>query len=295
MYYIRIELGSSASTIEAYGRDLDEYSAYLASHEVFILDEVSADMVSSFQSILSQTGLAPATVKRKMAAVRGFHKFTVKEGLTDNSPIDVMSLPKVPERLPDVISVSKIFEMLDSMPTETPLQIRDKAVMEVLYGCGLRVSEASGLDLSSVNLEDGFMIVFGKGSKERLVPISGAAARAFEEYAYHGARATLSCKAKIANQDNMSAVFLNARGARITRQGLFDIVRATGKAAGLPDLHPHTLRHSFATHMLEGGADLRVIQQILGHSDISTTQIYTHVNRQHIKEEYCMAHPRAKA
>lgn len=294
IYYLRIERGSSESTIEGYGRDFEGYMEFLDERGISDLEKIDRDDISSYQSELSKQGFTPTSVKRKMSAIRGFHKFAIKEGITDNSPTDGLRFPKIPDKLPDVITISEVSAMLDAMPVNTPLQLRDKAIMEVLYGCGLRASEICGLDVSRVNIDEGFMIAFGKGSKERLVPISGAAAKALDEYMYHGARAALSMKAKAAKQDSLSAVFLNARGGRLTRQGLFGIVKATGEAAGIADLHPHTLRHSFATHMLEGGADLRVIQQLLGHSDISTTQIYTHVNRQHIKEEYLMAHPRSK-
>lgn len=293
VYYLRIERGSSESTIENYGRDLESYREYLSSLQLTDIDEISRENVVAYQSKLAHDGFSATSVKRKMSAIRGFHKFSVKEGITDNSPTDGLKFPKIPDRLPDVISIDQVCKMLDSMPTDNALQIRDKALMEVLYGCGLRASEICGLDLSRVNIDEGFMIVFGKGSKERLVPISGKAADALREYIDHGARAALSMKSKVAKQDSLSAVFLNARGGRLTRQGLFGIVKTTGEAAGIDNLHPHTLRHSFATHMLEGGADLRVIQQLLGHSDISTTQIYTHVNRQHIREEYLMAHPRS--
>lgn len=294
IYYLRIERGSSESTIEGYGRDLEGYLEFLDDRGVYDLEKIDREDIAAYQTALSKEDYSPTSIKRKMSAIRGFHKFAIKEGITDNSPTDGLKFPKIPDKLPDVITISEVSDMLDSMPHDTPLQIRDKAIMEMLYGCGLRASEVCGLDVSRVNLDEGFMIAFGKGSKERLVPISGAAARALDEYMYHGARAALSMKAKTPQQYSLSAVFLNARGGRLTRQGLFGIVKATGEAAGIDDLHPHTLRHSFATHMLEGGADLRVIQQLLGHSDISTTQIYTHVNRQHIKEEYLAAHPRSK-
>lgn len=293
IYYLRIERGSSPSTVEGYGRDLDEYSSFLVGRGIDDISSIDKSDIVDFQSDLSQKGLSPTTVKRRMSAVRGFHKFAVKEGLCQKCPTDAIRFPKIPEKLPDVVSIDAISELLDTMPDKTDLQVRDKALMEVLYGCGLRASEACGLDMSRLALDDGFMIVFGKGSKERLVPISGKAESALKQYLYEGARAGLSMKAKTADNDALSAVFLNARGRRLTRQGLFGIVRAQGQRVGMDDLHPHTLRHSFATHMLEGGADLRVIQQLLGHSDISTTQIYTHVNRQHIREEYVMAHPRS--
>lgn len=294
IYYLRIERGSSDSTIEGYGRDLNSYLVFLGDRGKKTLEDVSRDDVSAFQAHLSHEGFSATSVKRKMSAVRGFHRFVIKEGISENSPTDGLKFPKIPDKLPDVVTVDEVCDMLDSMPTDTPLKMRDKAIMEVLYGCGLRASEICGLDISRLNLEEGFMIAYGKGSKERLVPISGSAATYLEEYLDHGARAALSMKARAPKQDSLSAVFLNARGGRLTRQGLFGIVKAAGEAAGIENLHPHTLRHSFATHMLEGGADLRVIQQLLGHSDISTTQIYTHVNRQHLKEEYLSAHPRSR-
>ena len=294
IYYLRIERGASQNTVDEYSRDLGAYQDHLAALGISEVDAIDSNAIIDFEVSLSKGGYSPASVKRKMSAVRGLHKFILSEEYSDKSPIDVLKLPKVPQKLPEVLSIADVARMLDMMETETPLQVRDKALMEVLYGCGLRASEACGLDSASLHLEDGFLVAMGKGSKERLVPISGTALDALETYMYGGSRAQLSLKAKAPKQEDLGAVFLNARGGRITRQGLFGIVRKAGEAAGLDALHPHTLRHSFATHMLEGGADLRVIQQILGHASISTTQIYTHVDRQHVREEYLAAHPRAK-
>lgn len=294
LYYLRIERGSSQNTVDEYSRDLEAYVAHLAELGVSDVDDIDSNAVIDFEVSLSKAGYAPASVKRKMSAVRGLHKFVLSEEYSKKSPIDALKLPKVPAKLPEVLSISEVSGMLDAMGCDGALQVRDKALLEVLYGCGLRASEACGLDVSDVHADDGFLIVMGKGSKERLVPISGMALEALASYCNEGARAELSMKAKYAKQDDLGAVYLNARGTRLTRQGLFGIVRKAGEAAGIESLHPHTLRHSFATHMLEGGADLRVIQQILGHSSISTTQIYTHVDRQHVREEYLSSHPRAK-
>ena len=294
VYYLRIERGSSQSTVEEYSRDLKAYSEHLRSLGIGSIGNVEANAIIDFEAKLAKDGYSPATVKRKMSAVRGLHKFAAREEYASGSPIDALRLPKVAATLPDVLSIPDVSAMLDALTAETPLKARDKALMEVLYGCGLRASEACGLDVSNLHLNDGFLVAMGKGSKERLVPISGAAAEALSSYVYDGPRAALSMKAKRPKRDDVGAVFLNARGGRLTRQGLFGIVRQAGEAAGIEALHPHTLRHSFATHMLEGGADLRVIQQILGHSSISTTQIYTHVDRQHVREEYIASHPRAK-
>lgn len=295
IYYLRIERGASQNTVDEYTRDLGAYQGHLAELGIASVEDIDSNAIIDFEVSLSKDGYAPASVKRKMSAVRGLHKFILSEEYSDKSPIDVLKLPKVPQKLPEVLSIADVGRMLDMMDVETPLQIRDKALMEVLYGCGLRASEACGLDSSGLHLEDGFIVAMGKGSKERLVPISGTALDALEAYLHQGARAQLSLKAKVPKQEDVGAVFLNARGGRLTRQGLFGIVRKAGEAAGIEELHPHMLRHSFATHMLEGGADLRVIQQILGHASISTTQIYTHVDRQHVREEYLAAHPRAQA
>ncbi len=294
IYYLRIERGASQNTVSEYTRDFEAYASHLADLGIGDVDDIDANAVVDFEVALSKSGYSPATVKRKMSAVRGLHKFILREEYSKNSPTDALKLPKVPSRLPEVMSIDETVRMLDLLEGDSPTELRDKALLEVLYGCGLRASEACGLDLGSVHLDDGFLVVFGKGSKERLVPISGAAASSLDAYVNGGARASLSMKAKAPRCEDAGAVFLNARGGRLTRQGLFGIVKKAGEAAGIECLHPHMLRHSFATHMLEGGADLRVIQQILGHSDISTTQIYTYVDRHHIREEYLSAHPRAK-
>lgn len=292
-FHLRVERGSSANTVEAYSRDLSKYAQFMAERNVHALDDVDADAISAFEAKMSKDGLAATSIKRSISAIRGFHKFCVSEGSTSNYPLEGIRPPKVPSKLPKVISVSEMTRMLDAIPIEDAKGIRNKAMMEVLYGCGLRVSEICALDANRVHLEDEILMVVGKGSKERLVPISGFAktwlARYMEEV-----RGPLSLKSKETNPTDAQAVFLNMRGRRITRQGVYDIVRESGEAVSMKGLHPHTLRHSFATHMLEGGADLRVIQEILGHSDISTTQIYTHVDNQHILEEYMSAHPRAK-
>jgi integrase/recombinase XerD len=201
-----------------------------------------------------------------------------------------MPLPKVPEHLPDVVSIDQVDVLLSQPFPDGALGVRDRAILETLYGCGLRVSELTGLDTGDVDLADGFVRVFGKGGKERVVPLGGMAAHALDAY-LRTARSLLRPSRSIG--DAGSAVFLNARGGRLTRQSVFAIVKRYGGRVGL-ELHPHTLRHSFATHMLEGGADLRALQEMLGHADISTTQVYTHVDKRHVREEYLTTHPRAR-
>lgn len=294
LIHLRIERGSSENTISQYSRDLELYRQSLAKSDKLDVNDITRDDVVAFETDIMKAGYSPATVKRRMSAVKGMHRFLIREDITDKNPADSIRLPKIPERLPDVLSIDQVGRMLD-MHTDTSLTgLRDRAMLEVLYGCGLRASEICGLDTDNLYFEEGFLRVFGKGSKERIVPISGEALRALERY-LDDARPALSMKSRDPKPTDLKAVFLNARGTRLTRQGLHAIVAKAGSAIGVDDLHPHTLRHSFATHMLEGGADLRVIQEILGHSDISTTQIYTHIDRTHMIEEYRAAHPRQGA
>jgi integrase/recombinase XerD len=290
--YLSVERGASAHTIAAYGRDLREYAAFLAEKGITAPDAVEREDVTSFVSALWVRGLAPSTVERKVAAVKGFHKFLVRENLTENHPTARLPLPSVPVRLPDVVSIDDVDRLLGQPFPEGPSGLRDRAILETLYGCGLRVSELTGLDLTDLDLTEGFIRVFGKGGKERIVPVAGMAQHALDAYLRHG-RPFLRPKSSVAASGS-SAVFLNARGQRLSRQSVFSIVRRYGAVVGLEGLHPHTLRHSFATHLLEGGADLRALQDMLGHADISTTQVYTHVDRRHVREEYLTTHPRAR-
>lgn len=289
--YLSIERGASANTVDAYRRDLGEYTATLSSRHVTSAGAVQREDVTAHIRILRERGLAPSSVERKVAAIKSFHRFCVREGIAEDQPTASLPLPKVPERLPDTISIADADRLLSQPFPEGPVGYRDRTILEVLYGCGLRVSELTGLDQGDVDFETGLLRVFGKGSKERVVPIGGAAERALRDYLVHG-RPYLRTKKATIRQDP-SGVFLNTRGQRMTRQAVFGIVRKFGGRAGL-ELHPHSLRHSFATHMLEGGADLRALQEMLGHADISTTQVYTHVDRTHIIEEYLSTHPRAR-
>lgn len=288
--YLAVERGSSPNTIAAYRRDLTRYSQTLESRSVAPAG-ASRDDVTEHLRRLRDAGLAPSTIERNAAAIKSYHRFLVRDGATNDNPTASLPLPKVPARLPAAVSIEDIDRLLSQPFPSDPAGYRDRAILEVLYGCGLRVSELIGMDSTALDLDTGLVRVFGKGSKERLVPIGGAADRALREYLSHG-RPYLKAKKATVRQDP-TAVFVNRRGQRLSRQAVFGIVRTYGGRAGL-DLHPHTLRHSFATHMLQGGADLRALQEMLGHADISTTQIYTHVDRTHIMEEYLSTHPRAR-
>ena len=286
--YLRVERGSSPNTVSAYEHDLRDYLGFLEGRGVNGIDDVSRQDVADYEADLFERSYAASTVERHLSSVKSFHRFLVREGLAEHNPTDTVQLPQKPERLPDVLSIEQVDEMLSQPLEPGPLPLRNRAILEVLYGCGLRVSELTGLDLKDLALDDGFLLVLGKGDKERVSPISGAALAALRSYLEEGRPQLLNPSAK-----PTAAVFLNARGGRLSRQSVHRIVADAGQTIGVEGLHPHTLRHSFATHMLEGGADLRVIQEILGHSDLSTTQIYTHVDRSHIREEYLSAHPRA--
>ena len=286
--YLRVERGSSALTVSAYERDLLDFAAFVEERKIGGVANITRDDISAYEAVQHTRGYAASSVKRRLSVLKGFFRFLVREGVINRNPADTIPLPKTPQALPDVLSIAQVNAILDAPFEKNPNGWRDHALLEVLYGCGLRVSEASGLDLYNAVLSEGYLLISGKGSKERIAPISGTALEALNDYLEYG-RPELARKQK----KPCAAVFLNARGGRLTRQSIHAIVARAGLIIGVDGLHPHTLRHSFATHLLEGGADLRVIQELLGHSDISTTQIYTHVNRAHIREEYCNAHPRA--
>ena len=284
--YLAIERGSSSNTVEAYGRDLDRYLAFLADAGITRPEDVTRAVIEDHIAALTGVGLAPTSVERAVSAIKGFHRFMVADQITDNHPTADLPLPAKPKHLPDVLSIEQARALLEQTFRETPLDQRDRAILEVLYGCGLRVSELCGLDQREVYLDDEMLRVFGKGSKERVVPIMGSAAAALGDY-------LVRWRPQLVGKRLSGAVFLNARGGRISRQSVHAICERYGRLAGIEGLHPHTLRHSFATHMLEGGADLRIVQEILGHANIATTQLYTHVDRTHVRMAYLAAHPRA--
>lgn len=287
--YLAIERGASPLTIDAYAKDLALYREFLEKRDKTQLAQTVRDDIIAFQKDQLAEGFAVSTIERRLSAIKGLHRFALREGYVETDPAQAIPLPKKPARLPDVLSIEQISSLLDSIDTSTPIGKRDATMLEVLYGCGLRVSELVNLDRSHMLVDEGFLRVFGKGSKERMVPISGIAFDRMVEY-LNDVRPELENPQTAAN----AALFLNARGGRLTRQSVHRIVTRAGMSIGVKNLHPHTLRHSFATHLLEGGADLRSIQDMLGHADIATTQIYTHVQMTHLKEEYLAAHPRAR-
>lgn len=287
MGYLAFERGSSSHTVEAYGRDLERYVKALEEKGVTEPDDVTRPLIEEHLEHLAEEGYAPSSVERALSAIKSFHRFLLQEEMSSVSPAAALPLPKKAERLPDVLSVRQALALLDQPFPKTAAGQRDRAIIEVLYGCGLRVSELTGLDVGAVSLEDEVVRVIGKGSKERLVPLMGSAHEALAEY-------LSDWRGELVSSRSGAAVFLNVRGGRISRQSVFAIVERAGRVVGIDGLHPHTLRHSFATHMLQGGADIRIVQELLGHSSIQTTQLYTHLDRSHLRMAYLSAHPRAR-
>jgi integrase/recombinase XerD len=298
--HLRVERGAAANTLSSYQRDLARYRQFL--HERGISDPaaVSESDVTEFLASLREGApqrppLSPSSAARTLVAVRGLHRFLVMEGATDTDPAVGVAPPKVPKRLPKAISINDVEDLLSTASLGgTPAALRDRAMLEVLYGAGARISEVVGLDLDDIDLDDldleqGSVRLVGKGSKERVVPLGSYAREAVRAYTVR-ARPAMALRGK-----GTPAIFLNQRGGRLSRQGAWAAIHAVAERAGLGDkVSPHTLRHSFATHMLDGGADIRVVQELLGHASVTTTQIYTMVTVQRLREVYAEAHPRAR-
>ncbi len=275
------ERGLAANTVRAYRRDLAGYLEFLDGR----LPDPGE--LSAYVSNLAGRGLAPATVARKVAAVRGLHRFLVAEGLAGTDPTVLLASPRRPVALPKALGVDETIRLVEAPDLSVPLGRRDRALLEFLYGTGARVAEAVALDLADLDVDDGVAIVTGKGDRQRLVPVGSAAGRAIRDYLPD--RLALR-----RGRPDPGAVFLNARGRRLTRQGVWGIVRKQARRAGIEQsrVSPHVLRHSAATHMVEGGADLRTVQELLGHASVSTTQVYTRVSARHLYEVYVACHPR---
>lgn len=285
--HVRLERGLSDHSLEAYERDLVRYLATVSDRRVETVEGIRSKDVSEYVRILDDLGLAPSSVARNLSAVRVFHKFLVVEGLAPDNPTENQRPPKVGRKLPEVMSIEEMGVLLDQPDQDTALGVRDRALLEMMYGAGLRVSEAVDLRAGQLIFDVGVVRVFGKGSKERLVPVGEKAQASVVRYLAKG-------RPQLARSDSPANVFLNFRGGRLSRMGVHKILRKVVLAAGIgKSVSPHTMRHSFATHLLEGGADLRAVQEMLGHADISTTQIYTHIDREYLKEVHRTFHPRA--
>ena len=292
--WLAVERGRSSRTVEAYRRDLSRYRSHLAARGRGLDDAEDADVVA-FIGTLQSGGLAAASVTRMLVPVRGLHRFLAAEGHRAGDPTADVEIPRLPRGLPKALPVTQIASLMDAVAGNDPVARRDRAVLEVLYGTGCRISEAGSLSLGDLDLHDGLVRVTGKGAKERIVPLGRCAATAMEHWLAPEGRGELEPDLW-ARRGDAEAVFLNQRGGRLSRQGLWLVVRRHGEAAGIGSLlTPHVLRHSCATHMLDGGADIRFVQEMLGHASISTTQIYTRVSTERLRAVYRAAHPRAVA
>jgi integrase/recombinase XerD len=301
--YLELERGLSRNTLEAYRSDLLQFGEFLQRRGVSVVEAQHGDLAaflselagSSPRSVSIDGGpgararqpASAATLGRKVAALRSFYRHLRREGTIEHDPTADLHGPRKTQRLPRVLSREEVAALLREPKGTEPLALRDRALLEVMYACGLRASEVIGLELSDVDLEEGMLCARGKGSKERLVPVGRAAVTALRAYCARGRPALLGAGVE-------SRLFLNRRGSGLTRQGLYKIVQGHARGAGLEArMSPHTLRHSFATHLLAGGCDLRSLQEMLGHADLATTQVYTHLSAERLKDAYFSAHPRA--
>ena len=294
--HLAVERGLAANTLSSYRRDLRRYQAYLEELGIGNLDDVTEATVTSFLVRLREgdadhPALSSTSAARTVVAVRGFHKFAVSDGLATHDPAASVKPPAPAKRLPKALPLGDVEAILEASGSAgTTLALRDRALLEVLYGTGARISEGVGLDVDDLDTVDGTVLLRGKGGKERLVPVGSYALEAVDAYLVRG-RPEL-----VAAGSGTAALFLNARGGRLSRQSAWAVlVRAAERAGITRDVSPHTLRHSFATHLLDGGADVRVVQELLGHASVTTTQVYTLVTVDNLREVFATAHPRARA
>lgn len=285
--YLKLERNLSENTLSSYKNDLSTFISFLSDYNISDPSEISSDKITVFFKSLKKIGLKNASTARYFSSLKGFFKYLTKNNYIIKNPIEKINAPKPSKNLPIVLNFNEIEKILSKPEVNETLGLRDKAVLELLYACGTRVSELINLKLQDLFLQEEVIRVLGKGSKERFIPIGSSAIKWLEEYLSK----SRSLIMKISKSGNY--VFLNSRGTKISRMGVWKIIDRYVKEAGIKKkVHPHTFRHSFATHLLEGGADLRAVQEMLGHADISTTQIYTHIDREYIKQVHKQFHPR---
>ena len=285
--FLTLEKGTSPLTLEAYRRDVERLVEYARTKGATAPLDVTSKLLREFVYHLKDLGLSPSSIRRNVSAVRTYFRFLMSDGIVARDPSERLETPKKWRTLPDVLTVEEISRLLAAPTLDDPLAFRDRAMLELAYGAGLRVSEWITIGVKDLLLEDKLVRVFGKGSKERLVPIGRSAIGAVATY-------TRELRPRLEKGGGKGVLFLNARGEPLTRMGAWKILRRYVERAGIQKaVSPHTLRHSFATHLLEGGADLRAVQEMLGHADISTTQIYTHVDREYLRQVHKQYHPRS--
>ena len=289
IHYLVVERGLASNTIESYKRDLVKYAEYLKKVEtVSSFEEVTREHIIAFMRYMMENGKSSKTIARHVASIRSFHQFLLREHIVDKDPSVHIETPQVERTLPKVLSPDEVEALLTAPDESTPFGKREKAMLELLYATGIRVTELMNLNVEDVHMTMGFVRCIGKGDKERIVPMGKMASEALQKYIEESRPKLLKRNQK------EEALFLNHHGRRLTRQGFWKILKKLALSAQIEkELTPHTLRHSFATHLLENGADLRAVQEMLGHADISTTQIYTHVTKKRLKDVYNEFHPRA--
>jgi integrase/recombinase XerD len=287
MNYISVERGLAKNTTLAYRRDLDKYIDYLSQKGIKTTAQVNREHVSNFMFDLKKHDMSATTICRNLAAVKMFHRFLVRENLAKQDPTTLVDTPKIWMRIPSVLTLGEIESMILAASGKKIQQVRDQAILEILYASGLRVSELSDLKTTSINYEVGFVRAVGKGSKERIIPLGQKAREALQRY-------LLRSRPQLLKNRTNDILFLSRLGKKISRQSLWAVIKFYARKANIKkNIKPHTLRHTFATHLLEHGADLRSVQEMLGHADISTTQIYTHVDKERLKSVHKQFHPRS--
>jgi integrase/recombinase XerD len=289
--YLELERGLSRNTLSAYRCDLLQFGEFLDRNDMTVQASTHGDLAAFLSELAAGSEehppVAPTTLARKVACLRSFYRHLRLDGTIEHDPTADLHGPRKPQKLPHVLSRGDVARLLAQPQGSEPLALRDRALLETMYACGLRASEAVGLELGDVDLEEGLLCARGKGSKERIVPIGRKAVTALLAYRRGG-------RPELLSEQSQSRLFVNRRGGGLTRQGLYKIVQGHARRAGLEDrMSPHTLRHSFATHLLAGGCDLRSLQEMLGHADLATTQVYTHLSAERLKDAYFNAHPRA--
>lgn len=285
--YLEHEKGLSANTLASSGIDLKDYREFLSEYSSETIETANSATIVAYLMFLRRQGRATSTVARRLAAIKGFYQFLLREGCIVKDPSENLSAPSLERRLPKVMSLAEIERLLAQPDPSTPLGLRDKAMLEVLYATGLRVTELVDLNMNDVDLLEGFVRCMGKGSKERVVPMGEIAVLSLKAYLEQG-------RSELVTDLEEQALFVNQEGARMSRQSVWKLVKKYARQAEIrKEVTPHTIRHSFATHLLEHGADIRAVQEMLGHADISTTQIYIHVTKDRLKEVYAKSHPRA--
>ena len=284
---LRVEKNLSSMTCGAYKQDLNDYLKFIKSKKTKEIFEITQMHIREYIRELNKKGYASSSIARRFSSIRSYHKYLIAEKVMDQNPTLILSTPKSPKKLPNVLNEIEISKIIDSVDESTQFGLRDKAIIEMLYSCGLRVTELCELDLSNLFLDDDLIRVYGKGMKERLLPIGKRAKLYLNKYLIH-------VRPSFDRQNKSSVVFLSRNGKPLTRSMINKILNKWSDFSGInKSISPHMLRHSFATHLLEGGADLRFVQALLGHSDITTTQIYTHLDKEHLREVYKTYHPRS--